>query len=212
MAEIDSIELEHSEFDGVTVAVDSLPKPVDFTVLFGNTNPVEMEIGSGKAAFLLRMARTHPDRNFVGIEWASQYYRFAADRMVRWGVKNVRMIRTDAKNFVLYRLAPACLTALHVYHPDPWPKRRHHKRRLFSADFVEAAVRALISGGRWAIQTDHRGYYEVIKQLTQTRPELEAIPFNDPAFGTIGERTETNFELKYLREGRAIYRLAYRRK
>ncbi|MCP4640969.1 MAG: hypothetical protein GY851_11075, partial [bacterium] len=152
-----------------------------------------------------------PDRNFFGIEWANQFYKYAADRMARWGMTNIRIMRADAKHFVIHRLPPACLSALHVYHPDPWPKKRHHKRRMFTPDFVEAAVRALSSNARLAIQTDHAEYFEQIKAVTIARPELEPIPFDDPAFGTLEERTETNFEVKYMREGRSIHRLALRR-
>lgn len=211
MAEVDAGSAKVLAFDDVAVVLESLPKPTDFPALFGNAHPVELEIGCGKGGFLLRMAQTHPGRNFFGIEWANQFYKFAADRMARRGVPNVRILRTDAKNFVIHRLAAASLSAMHVYHPDPWPKKRHHKRRLFTPDFVEAAVRVLTSGGRLAVQTDHAEYFEQIRQVTKARPELAEIPFDDPAFGTIGERTETNFEVKYLREGRPIYRLAFRR-
>jgi tRNA (guanine-N7-)-methyltransferase len=184
---------------------------LDWASLFRNGGPVEMEIGCGKGGFLLRQARAHPERNYFGIEWANKYYRFAADRMVRWGVVNVRIMRTDARILILQHVMPASLAALHVYHPDPWPKKRHHKRRLIQADFVDAAIRALQTGGRWAIQTDHAGYFEAIQAILTRRPELKATPYEDPDYGTVGERTETNFETKYLREGRAIYRAAYRK-
>ena len=78
-------------------------------------------------------------------------------------------------------------------------------------EIVEAVVRVLLTSGRLAVQTDHAEYFEQIKQVTRARTELAEIPFDDPAFGTVGERTETNFEVKYLRAGRPIYRLAFRR-
>jgi len=190
------------------------PEPghiLDFEALFGRRGPVEMEIGSGKGGFLLRQARAHPERDYFGVEWANKYFRYAADRMVRWGVPNVRLMRTDARHLMLHHVPPASLDALHVYHPDPWPKKRHHKRRLFQPEFVEAAVRALRPGARWAIQTDDLAYFQIIRELTAARPELSPTDFDDPQYGTVGERTETNFEIKYLREGRTIYRLAYRR-
>lgn len=185
---------------------------LDGPALFGNDRPLEMEIGCGKGGFLLRQARAHPDRNYFAVEWANEFFRFAADRMVRWGVGNVRIMRTDAGRLMTRHMAPASLAALHVYHPDPWPKRRHHKRRLFQPAFVEAVVRALRPGGRWAIQTDHAGYFEVIRDLTASRPELEPVAFEESEYVVDGSRVETNFETKYLREGRAIYRLAFRRK
>jgi tRNA (guanine-N7-)-methyltransferase len=146
------------------------------------------------------------------MEWANKFYKYAADRMVRWNMTNVRIMRCGAGEFVRGRLAPACLSALHIYHPDPWPKKRHLRRRLIQAPFMEAAVRVLMPGGRLAIQTDHADYFEQIKQVTSARHELEPIAFEDVEFGTGEGDVKTNFEIKYLREGRAIYRLAFRRR
>ena len=197
--------------DAITVDPTSLGERTNLRALFENDNPIELEIGCGKGGFLLRRARANPDRNFVGIEWANKFYKFAADRMARWGVANVRIMRTDAKNFVIHHLTPACLAVLHIYHPDPWPKKRHHKRRLIQPDFIVAAVRALAPDGRLAIQTDHAEYFEQIKQVTSARPELRPIPFEDEQYGTVGEEVGTNFEIKYQREGRDFHRLAFRR-
>lgn len=185
---------------------------VDLAALFSQTGPIELEIGCGKGGFLLKQAKAHPDRNYVGIEWANKYFKYAADRMARWNLANVRIVRTDAKHFVMRRLEPECLDALHVYHPDPWPKKRHHKRRLIDADFAAAAVRALKPNGRWAVQSDHAGYFEVIRSILTSMPELQPVPFDDAEFGTADERTETNYETKYLREGREMYRLAFRKR
>ena len=177
--------------------------------LFGNANPVEVEIGTGKAGFLLRRARAHPERNFLGIEWANQFFRFAADRLRRWGVTNTRMVRTDASHFIRVQCPRDSLSALHVYHPDPWPKKRHHKRRLFQPAFVEAAVACLVVGGRLAVQTDHAEYFEIIRSLLLERADLERVAFGDPVYG-IDEAggPATNFEIKYRKAGRDIYQLA----
>lgn len=198
--------------DSIMVAPPAEAQVLDWASMFGNDRVVEMEIGVGKGTFLLRQARNHPDRNYFGVEWANEFYRHAADRMARWGMANVRLMRTDAGGLMKKHIPAASLSALHIYHPDPWPKRRHHKRRLFHADFVDAAIRALKPGGRWAIQTDHADYFQVIQALVTARPELESIEYSDPDFGTIEDRVETNFEIKYIREGRPIYRLAFRKR
>lgn len=180
--------------------------------LFAVSQPVELEIGTGKAAFLLRRARAHPERNFLGIEWANQFYKFAVDRMQRWRVPNVRMLRTDAAHFVKVVCPRVSLAALHVYHPDPWPKKRHHKRRLFQPAFVEAAVQCLVPGGHWAVQTDHAEYFTHLAALLRGHPELVEVPFDDPDFGVEAARVATNFEIKYLRAGRRLYQIAVRRR
>lgn len=180
--------------------------------LFDHHAPLEMEIGCGKGGFLLRQAQAHPDRNYFAVEWANEFYKFASDRMARWGITNVRIMRTDAKVLVTHHLPPACLAALHVYHPDPWPKKRHHKRRLFSPDFMEAVVRVLVPGGRLAVQTDHAEYFEQIQSVITARPEIVLAPFEEICEAEPETGPQTNFQVKYQREGRDIFRIAGRRK
>jgi tRNA (guanine-N7-)-methyltransferase len=180
--------------------------------IFGNPRPVELEIGTGKAGFLLRRARARSERNFLGIERANEYYRFAVDRMERWKVPNVRLLRTDASHFIRLVCPRESLTALHLYHPDPWPKRRHAKRRLFQPAFVDAAVQCLLHGGHWAVQTDQVEYFEVIRSLLLSHPELYSTPFDEPEFGVEAARVATNFEIKYLKEGRKIHQIAVKRR
>lgn len=186
---------------------------LNWAAFFGNARPVELEIGTGKGGFLIRRATAHPELNFLGIEWANAIYRYVVDRVQRRGLPNVRMLRVDAGQFVRVQCPRDSLTALHTYHPDPWPKARHHRRRLFQAPFVNAAVACLKPGARWAVQTDHAEYFEQIEGLLRAHLELEETPFVDAEFGVReDERIETNFEIKYLREGRAMYRLALRRR
>jgi len=187
------------------------PKTICPHELFGNDRPIELEIGTGKGGFLLQQARAHEDRNYLGIEWANKYFKLAADRMARWGVGNVRMIRCDAKVFVQRYLPAAAISALHVHHPDPWPKRRHHRRRLFDEAFVEAAAKALADGGTLDVQTDHAEYFEQIRSVLRAQPDLEETLFARQNQGECVDVIATNFQIKYQREGREIYRLTYRR-
>lgn len=184
---------------------------IDFAHVFGNGNPVELEIGCGKGGFLIRQARDHPQRNYLGVEWANKYYKYAADRMYRWQVKNVRLMRTDARDFIKNQTPPASLHAVHIYHPDPWPKTRHHKRRLFAPGFVDDLVRVIKPGGRLAVQTDYPEYFEIVRDLLTARSEFRPCDFADAEYGTPQQRTDTNFEVKYLRQGRQIHRLAFLR-
>ncbi len=199
----------------VTLADIIVDPPADEEVVdpmawFDTPGPFEIEIGCGKGGFLLHRAKADSRLRLLGIEWANKYFRYCADRMARWNLTNVRVMRTDARYFVLRHLPPACLSVLHMYHPDPWPKKRHHKRRLIQSDFVEAAVRALLPGGRWLIQSDHAAYYDVIRNLLDQHENL--ISVNVEEDGVVGQDwAGTNYEIKYSREGRTIYRLAYTR-
>lgn len=195
----------------------AVPAPRDGEVVslrswFGSCDAFELEIGCGKGGFLLDRARRHPDIRFLGVEWANKYYKFAADRMKRWGLTNVRVMRTDARLLFLHHLPPACIDVLHLYHPDPWPKKRHYKRRLVQADFAAAAVRALRPDGRWLLQSDHREYFQQCIDVLKANPELEEIRWDEAGIDTGEDWAGTNFEIKYAREGRAIYRAAYRRR
>ena len=196
--------------DDIVVDPPAEGEVVDPRTWFAGLAPglLEVEIGSGKGGLLLARARANPTVRLLGIEWASKYYRSCADRMARWGLRNVRVMRTDAKHFFLHHLAGACVSVLHVYHPDPWPKARHHKRRLIDAAFVSAVERVLQPGGRWFIQTDHAEYFEIIKESVAAADRLVEIPWDDSLVADNPDWEGTNFEVKYVREGRAIYRVA----
>lgn len=195
----------------VQQAGGNVPDFVDPMAWFSSPGPFEIEIGCGKGGFLLERARANPDLRLLGIEWANKYFRHAADRMARWQLTNVRVMRADAGHFVVHHLPPGCLSALHVYHPDPWPKKRHHKRRLIQPGFIRAAVRALMPRGRWLVQSDHEEYFGVIVALLDQQPELTSLSWDEAWTGMGRDWAGTNFEVKYTREGRAIFRAAYRR-
>ena len=176
---------------------------------FDSPGPFELEIGCGKGGFLLARAKARPDVRLLGIEWANKFFKFAADRMTRWGLTNVRVMRTDAKIFVMNHLPPRSVTALHLYHPDPWPKKRHHKRRLVQDDFANAVARVLVSEGRWLIQTDHADYFEHIRDVLKRHPLFVEAEWDDAVTETFADFAGTNFEIKYTKEGRAIYRASF---
>src|SRR5689334_17371447 len=140
--------------------VDRLPKPLYWAEVFGNSNPVEIEIGSGKGTFLTEQAKARPEVNLLGIEWARWFWRYASDRLRRANCMNARTVRAEATFFLNEFVPPASISVLHIYFPDPWPKARHHKRRLIQPKFMPLAARVLNPGGRVQIVTDHQGYWE----------------------------------------------------
>ncbi|MCP4258182.1 MAG: tRNA (guanosine(46)-N7)-methyltransferase TrmB [Planctomycetes bacterium] len=197
------------EYPSVSLKFEDLEDKIDFVQIFGRTGEVHIEIGSGKGTFLLKQAQAHPSDNFLGIEWAGKYYRYAVDRIGRWGLTNVRIIRTDAAVFLADFTADSSVDFFHIYFPDPWPKKRHHKRRFICQANLEHLIRCLKIGGHLKIATDHANYFEVIQKLINNeKKRLEEIQFHPTAGADTGEWVGTNFERKYLKDKRPIYTLA----
>ena len=185
---------------------------IDFVRIFGRAGPVHIEIGAGKGTFLLNQARAQPGNNFLGIEWARKYYRYAVDRIGRWGLTNVRIIRTDAATFLADFIPDNSVECFHIYFPDPWPKKRHHKRRFICPANLEHLLRCLKTGGQLKIATDHADYFEQIKTVLTARNEtLQEIDFLPTAGAEASEWVGTNFERKYLKDQRPIYTLAVKK-
>lgn len=200
------------EYASVALKTEELDGEIDFAELFGRHGPVHIEIGTGKATFLLNQAKAQPHVDFVGIEWARKYYRFAVDRMGRWGLTNVRIIRADAAVFIRDHIADESVDCFHIYFPDPWPKKRHHKRRLLCPANLEVMIRRLKSAGRIRIVTDHGDYFEQIQAVIRARSDtLREIEFLPTAGAQQNEWVGTNFERKYQKESRPIYTLAVRK-
>jgi tRNA (guanine-N7-)-methyltransferase len=174
--------------------------------IFGRAAPLEIEIGTGKARFLIETARAHPARDFVGIERSLSYYRVCRDRVTRSGLANARIFRADARAFVDACVPVGSVAAFHVYFPDPWPKKRQRKRRLLDGVFLELLAAKLEPGGLVRIATDHPGYAEELGPLVKTVPALEELSWDAHAIPP-----PTHYELKYRAEGRPIRRFLLRR-
>lgn len=196
-------------------------EPVDWATLFPDAPeaPVEIEIGVGKGTFLLDRAKRHPELNFLGIEYAGAYAAYVADRVRRAELPNVKMLACDAGPFVTHRLLDESVFRVHVYFPDPWPKRRHRRRRLIQPPFVEQARRILQPGGQLLLVTDHRDYFEQIAAVIADAPGFARCEFpkliqeneDDAEKNVTAGKPHivgTNFEKKYIEEGRCFFRAA----
>ena len=187
----------------------TLSRPIDWAARFGNDHPVELEIGSGKGTFVTDQAKARPDTNFFGIEWANWFYRYASDRLRRNNCMNTRMVRAEASFFLNEYVQNETLSVVHIYFPDPWPKARHHRRRLIQPKFLPIVHRVLAPGGRVQIVTDHKGYWEEnIEPTMRTSQEFQIVDYARPGSANEGEFVGTNFERKYRREGRPFYAIA----
>ena len=181
-------------------------RPFDARTAFGRRAPLEVEIGSGKARFLIAAARANGAHDFLGVERALAYYRMCRDRVDRAALPNARVVRADGRLFLETALTPSSVRAFHVYFPDPWPKKKQRKRRLLDGVFLELVAARLEPAGTLRIATDHPGYGAALGPLLETVPSLERLAWED-----LPAPPPTNYELKYAREGRPIWRFLARR-
>lgn len=183
-----------------------LDAPLDLEALVPGSGDWEVELGFGKGRYLLERALAEPGRRFLGIEMAGKYFRILARRAVRQNVANLLLIRGEAL-YLLAALLPRRFAAVvHVYFPDPWPKDRHHKRRLFDVESVDLVLDLLSPGGSLYFATDHLEYADVVADILGTHPsvDLRTLPGGWP------DGARTNYEAKYMAHGRPIRRLEVR--
>jgi len=210
---IGTMRRELKEYADIALSVEDLGDQLESVRIFGRAGPVHIEIGSGKGTFLVAQAQAQPEVNFLGIEWARKFYRHAVDRIGRWGLPNVRILRTDAATFLRDLVPAESVDCFHIYFPDPWPKKRHHKRRFLQSSNLEVLIRCLKPGGEIRMATDHADYFEQIRQVTSAHSDkLEEIEFERPAGARAVELTGTNYERKYVKQSRPIYTIAFRKR
>jgi len=180
--------------------VDALP----LAEMFAGTQPLEVELGSGDGLFLAQWAAAHPERNFIGVERLLGRLRKLDRKGQKLGVANLRLMRIEASYFVQYLLAPGTVSALHVYFPDPWPKRKHHKHRLVNETFVRAVALALAPGGRVWLRTDDAEYHEQMLQVFGAAKEFRPIETPTELAAVV-----TDFEREFNARGIATRRAGW---
>jgi tRNA (guanine-N7-)-methyltransferase len=194
------------DYPEISLKPEAIGDKIDFAAVFQNRAAVEVEIGSGKGTFLVSQAKARPEINFFGIEYTNKVYRYSVDRIGRWGLKNVRIIRAEAAEFVQNRIPDASVRAFHIYYPDPWPKKRHHKRRFFSDERLAVLLRCLEPGGRIQLATDHEDYWLQMRAVIEAAQDrVRLVDFARPAGALEGETVGTNYERKYKKENRPTF-------
>ncbi|MEQ9454959.1 MAG: hypothetical protein RLN76_10260 [Phycisphaeraceae bacterium] len=182
--------------------------------------PIELEIGSGKGTFLVQQALAEPNTRFLGMEYARAYYRYTADRLRRRNITNARMLHAEAAAFLRFAMPNHVFRQVHLYFPDPWPKKRHHKRRFFQLSNLEQVHRVLIDphpedpdSGQLRVATDHADYYAWMQEHAALAAHLfERLPYQPPASASESEVVGSNFERKYIAEGRAFHGMILRKR
>ncbi|MBF6328968.1 tRNA (guanosine(46)-N7)-methyltransferase TrmB [Nocardia transvalensis] len=187
-------------------------EPLDATAWFGREAPLIVEIGCGTGTATAAMAQAEPQFNLIGIEVYKPGLAQLVQRIEREGIDNIRLLRGDAVDVLEHMVAENSLTGVRVFFPDPWPKARHHKRRLLQPHTMSLIASRLKSGGVLHVATDHAGYAEHIAEVGAAEPQFIGMnkatggdpdAFRDSA--PIGfERPVTKFESKAHRAGSAI--------
>ncbi len=196
--------------DAALLGKDDLQESFDPVATFGRRAPLEVEIGSGKGLFLQTAAAAWPDHDFLGIEIVGKYARFTANRLVRDGRTNARIVHGDGIPW-LRTFADGSVHALHVYFPDPWWKKRHRKRRVMNRAFFQAADRVLVPGGKLHFWTDVKEYFESTLELMRTESRLMG-PFAVASQEALHDMDyRTHFERRVRRNGLPVYRAEFLR-
>jgi tRNA (guanine-N7-)-methyltransferase len=185
------------------------PSPLDFRGAFGRDAPVILEIGFGMGETTARIAAEHPGHDFVGVEVHAPGVGALLRRVDDAGLSNVRVIRHDAVEVVDAMIAPGSLAGVHVYFPDPWPKKRHHKRRLLKPEFVAALAKRLAPGGYLHAATDWEDYAREMLATLDAEPLLANTA--DGFAPRPPWRPLTKFEARGMRLGHAVFDLVFRR-
>jgi tRNA (guanine-N7-)-methyltransferase len=188
----------------IDVDLNEVAIPLSWPELFGRDAPTDVEVGSGKGKFLNELATARPDRNLLAVERSAKYHRLCCERAARRGLTNVRIIRTTGEDLLFRLLAAESVSNFYVLFPDPWPKKRHHKRRFFKVDNVAAMARTLVPGGRLLVKSDHDDYAEVIGGVLAGARGFAAV---DPG-ESFADLPSTGFEEKYVTAGRTIHTFA----
>ena len=183
----------------------SITAPLELEKLFSSSQPLEVELGSGDGSFLLDYAGRHPERNFIGVERLMGRIKKLDRKGRRAGLTNLRGVRIECGYLLRYLLPAASVRVVHVYFPDPWPKRKHWGKRLVNADFPALLARCLEPRGNLLLRTDDRDYYDQMQAVLQAASSF--IPMETPV-----EVVEivTDFERDFLSRGVRTLRAAYR--
>lgn len=177
---------------------------LDFGTVFGRETPVVLEVGFGNGDTLVQQAAEHPDRDFIGIEVHEPGVGHCLLRARDAGVTNLRLIRHDAIEVLGEQVPAASLSRVNLYFPDPWPKKRHHKRRIVQAPFLDLVAERLQPGGTLHIATDWSNYAEHIDEVVAECGRFDCVEEREHNGDRALDRPQTKFERRGVTKGHRI--------
>lgn len=178
----------------------------DIASFLATFTPLEVDLGCGRGRFLLARARQHPHHAFIGVERVSLRIRKVDTRACRENLSNIRLIQADALTVMRSLIPPGSVSVAYLFFPDPWPKRRHHTRRLVAQEFIDAIHRSLSPGGVIHIATDHADYFKSISQIWNKDPRFRETPPYIPS-----EEEETDFGMLFRAKGLHTNRCSFQK-
>ncbi len=193
-------------FPAAEITLAERTTALDVAQIFGRAAPLEVDLGCGDGTFLAALALAHPERNFLGVERMPGRVRAACRKIGDAQIPNARVLRAEIVETLRVLLPARSAAVCHLLFSDPWPKRRHHGRRVFSEEFLEAAARVLLPGGLLRVATDHADYFAAMQRIAQGVTVFTACPeaSNEIAF-------TTTFENRFRADGLEIRRLVLQR-
>jgi len=186
-----------------------LTSPLRWEQLFGNLAPVAIEIGFGKCGFLLNMAAQHPDMNFVGIESSHKYYRKGITKIQKAGLRNIKIIWGDAFHIFKQYVPDQSLAHIYINFPDPWPKKRHAKRRLVRPEMVALFAPKLNPNGWIEIATDVESYLTQMLEIFQADSQYAMLSYQTSQHPENVRTYRSDYEDMFLIEGKIIHYVKY---
>jgi len=193
-----------------TFGIAYRPAPLDYAAVFGRRAPVVLEIGFGMGDSTAQIAAAQPDTDFLGVEVYTPGVGSLLRQVDERGLRNLRIVQHDAVEVLRDMVAPDSLAGVHIFFPDPWPKKRHHKRRLVQPAFVAGLASRIAPGGYLHCATDWQDYAEQMLEVLGAEPLIENTT---QAFAPRPDhRPPTKFERRGLRLGHGVWDLIFRRK
>ena len=183
------------------------------TDIFENTHPLEIDLGCGDGSFLIEMAKHYPERNFLGVERLLGRARGVCKRIQSLGLTNAKVLRLESQYTLEWLLANHSISRLHLLCPDPWPKARHHKRRLVQQEFLSILQKTLTPDGEFLFKTDHPEYFEWVREemetFAQSGEKFTQLPWPDDSEQGAFFYPKTDFQRHWESQGKAIHRLRF---
>ena len=188
-----------------------LSSPAEWQTVFGNANPLVLEIGCGTGDFVVKTAEERPDLNFIAIDYYNKGCYKSCRRIERHGLTNVRVLREEARQFITERIPPASLAAVHINCPDPWPKKRHRKRRLVNPKFFAFLFPYLAPGGDFFFATDFEDYGIDVARFMAEMPAMLNLLTPDLFRHELEGYHLSRYMEKFMAEGKKIHFIHYRK-